>query len=202
MNIIQQITDPMPMNLSYIVLAKLHCCRMVQTRHYDQRPFDETMCDAIITNGGVKNPSKRCKTFAMDDTSNTIQILVACAMRGIRLISMNCLRWDQTTETGSQIKVCTIYGIQFTLKNRLRLWHRTQFRRRVSDHSVVFGPSCSSVCWFWFNYMHELLPSQATWTFRGGYHIIILHHNHFNTMLISKINHYPLLATYAWHEKL
>ena len=35
-----------------------------------------------------------------------------------------------------------------------------------------------------------------------GYHIIILHHNHFNAMLISKINHYQLPATYAWHEKL
>ena len=29
------------------------------TRHYDQRPFDETVCDAIITNGGVKEPSKK-----------------------------------------------------------------------------------------------------------------------------------------------
>ena len=31
---------------------------MLLTRHYDQRPFDETVCDAIIANGGVKNPSK------------------------------------------------------------------------------------------------------------------------------------------------
>ena len=31
------------------------------------------------------------------------------------------------------------------LHHRLRLWHRTQFRRRVSDRSVTFGPSCSSV---------------------------------------------------------
>ena len=29
-----------------------HYCRMLLTRHYDQRPFDETVCDAIITNGG------------------------------------------------------------------------------------------------------------------------------------------------------
>ena len=28
-------------------------------RHYDQRPFAETVCDAIIANGGVKNPSKK-----------------------------------------------------------------------------------------------------------------------------------------------
>ena len=32
---------------------------MLLTRHYDQRPFDETVCDAIIANDGVKNPSKK-----------------------------------------------------------------------------------------------------------------------------------------------
>ena len=32
---------------------------MLLTRHYDQRPFDETVCDAIIANGGVKKPSKK-----------------------------------------------------------------------------------------------------------------------------------------------
>ena len=32
---------------------------MLLTRHYDQRPFDETVCDAIIANGGVKEPSKK-----------------------------------------------------------------------------------------------------------------------------------------------
>ena len=36
-----------------------HYCRILLTRHYDQRPFDETVCDAIIANGGVKNPSKK-----------------------------------------------------------------------------------------------------------------------------------------------
>ena len=30
------------------------------------------------------------------------------------------------------------------LHHHFRLWHRTQFRRRVSDCSVVFGASCSS----------------------------------------------------------
>ena len=47
-------------------------CRMLLTRHYDQRPFDKTVCDAIITNGGVKNHQKRCKTFVMMDASNTV----------------------------------------------------------------------------------------------------------------------------------
>ena len=32
---------------------------MLLTRHYDQRPFDETVWDAIITNDGVKEPSKK-----------------------------------------------------------------------------------------------------------------------------------------------
>ena len=31
---------------------------MLLTRHYDQRPFDETVCDAIIANGGVKTVKK------------------------------------------------------------------------------------------------------------------------------------------------
>jgi hypothetical protein len=32
---------------------------MLLTRHYDQRPFDETVCDALITNGDVNKPSKK-----------------------------------------------------------------------------------------------------------------------------------------------
>ena len=31
--------------------------RMLLTRHYDQRPFDETVCNALITDGDVKKPS-------------------------------------------------------------------------------------------------------------------------------------------------
>ena len=44
----------------------LDYCRMVQTRHYDQRPFDKTVCDAIIANGGVKNPSKKVQSVCDD----------------------------------------------------------------------------------------------------------------------------------------
>ena len=32
---------------------------MVQTRHYHQRPFDETVCDALIANGDVLKPPKK-----------------------------------------------------------------------------------------------------------------------------------------------
>ena len=44
-----------------------HYCRMLLTRHNDQRPFDETVCDEVIANGGVKKRPKRRKTIAMTD---------------------------------------------------------------------------------------------------------------------------------------
>ena len=81
----------------------------------------ETMCDAIIANGGVRELSKMSKTFSMTDASNTVQILVACAMQGIRFSSINYLRWGGTKETGSQMKVCAIYNIRFTRMNCLWL---------------------------------------------------------------------------------
>ena len=52
----------------------------------------ETVCDAIIANGGVRKLSEMYKTFAMTDASNMVQVLVACAMKGIRFGSINCLR--------------------------------------------------------------------------------------------------------------
>ena len=44
----------------------IHYCRMAQTRHYDWRPFDETVCDAIIANGGVKILSKKVQNICDD----------------------------------------------------------------------------------------------------------------------------------------
>ena len=64
---------------------------------------------------------KRCKTFAMEGASNMVQILVVCAMQGIRSSSINYLRWGGTKETGSQMKVCALYSIQFTRMNCLWL---------------------------------------------------------------------------------
>ena len=63
-----------------MVFMGLEYCRMLLMRHYDQRPFDETVCDAIIANGGVKNHQKRCKTFVMEDASNMVHILVPRVM--------------------------------------------------------------------------------------------------------------------------
>ena len=39
---------------------------MLLTRHYDQRPFDETVCDPIIANDGVKNPSIKLQNVCDD----------------------------------------------------------------------------------------------------------------------------------------
>ena len=36
---------------------------MLLSRHYDQRPFDETVCDAIIANDGVKEPSEKAQNI-------------------------------------------------------------------------------------------------------------------------------------------
>ena len=68
---------------------------MLLTRRYDQRPFDETVCDAIIANGGVTNRQKRCKTFAMEDASNTVQILVACASRAYGSVQLTVCDEDE-----------------------------------------------------------------------------------------------------------
>lgn len=38
--------------------VNLHYCRMVQTRDYNERPFDETVCDALIANRVLKTVKK------------------------------------------------------------------------------------------------------------------------------------------------
>ncbi|KAE8815828.1 hypothetical protein D1007_06660 [Hordeum vulgare] len=38
-----------------------HYCGMLLTRHYNQRPFDETVCDPLIANDDVINHQKRFK---------------------------------------------------------------------------------------------------------------------------------------------
>ena len=43
-----------------------HYCRMLLTRHYNQRPFDETACDALIVHCDVKKPSKKMQKNIYD----------------------------------------------------------------------------------------------------------------------------------------
>ena len=85
-----------------------------------------------------KKPSKRCKTFAMTDASNTVQILVACAKQGIWLIQTNCLRLDRTTETGSHINVCAIYDIRFAPMNCVLLGNATETVSQIKV-CVIYG---------------------------------------------------------------
>ena len=118
---------------------------MLLTRHYDQRFFDETMCDAVITNEDVKNPSKKVQNvcddgcikhgsdfgcvcdsghtvnpfelFVMRQNNRTGSHINVCAIYGIQFAPMNCLLLGSATEMVSQIKVCVIYGIWFTRTN-------------------------------------------------------------------------------------
>ena len=39
---------------------------MLLIRHYDQRPFDGTRCNALIANGDVKTPSKKMQNICDD----------------------------------------------------------------------------------------------------------------------------------------
>ena len=69
-----------------LILAGLALLQDAANATLRSEALRETMCDAIIANGGVREPSKMCKTFAMTDASNTVRILVACVMKAIRLI--------------------------------------------------------------------------------------------------------------------
>ena len=89
-------------------------------RHYDQRSFDETMCDAIIANDDVKNPSKKMQNIcdgryikhgsdfsSVCDAGHTVQFNELFAMR-------------QKNRNGQPDQsVCAIYNIQFTRINYL-----------------------------------------------------------------------------------
>ena len=74
----------------------------------------------------------------MAEPSNTVQILVACAMQGIWLIQTNCLQLDRTIETGSHINVCAIYGIQFAPMNCLLLGKATETDSQIKV-CVIYG---------------------------------------------------------------
>ena len=67
---------------------------MLLTRHYDQRSFNKTVCDAIIANDGVKEPSKKVQNVCgggaikhgsyfsfVCDAGNTVQFNELFAMR-------------------------------------------------------------------------------------------------------------------------
>ena len=106
----------------------------------------KTVCDAIIANGAVWKPSEMCKVFAMIDASNTVQVLVTCAMKGIQFSSMDYLQWGGTKETGSHMEACAIHSIQFTRMNCLWL-----------DNTKEIDSQIKGVCEIWHaEHSHEL----------------------------------------------
>ena len=114
------------------------------------------MCDEVITNNGVKNHQKRCKTFAMTDASNTVQVLVACAMKGIRFSSINCLRWGGTKEMGNQMKVCVIYSIRFTRMNFLWLGNTKETVSQIKV-CVMYSIQFTRMNCLWFDNTKEMV---------------------------------------------
>ena len=84
---------------------------MLLTRHYDQRPFDKTVCDAIIANGSVKNPSKKVQNVCDDGCiKHGSDFSYVCDVgHTVDLYKLFVIR--QTIEMGSHINVCVIYGI-------------------------------------------------------------------------------------------
>ena len=93
---------------------------MVQTQHYDQRPFDETVCDGIIANDGVKKPSKKVQNVC-DDRCIKHGSEFSCVCDAGHTVHWNELfAMSLTTETDSQMKVCAIYGMRLTRMNCLR----------------------------------------------------------------------------------
>ena len=116
-----------------------------------------------------KKLSKRCKTFAMTDGSNTVQILVACAMQGIRFSSINCLRWGRTKETGSQMKVCAIYVIQFTRMNCLWLGNTKETVSQIKVCAIEGKQFTRSNCLRWAGRTQTVQPDQGVC---NGGHIV------------------------------
>ena len=111
---------------------------MLLTGHYYERPFDETVCGAIISNGGVKNPSKKVQNVCDGGTKETGSQMKVCAIYNIRFTRTNCFWLGNTKETVSQIKVCAIYSMRFTQMNCL-LWAKRTETVQYNKICVIRG---------------------------------------------------------------
>ena len=92
---------------------------MLLTRHYNQRPFGKTVCVALIADNDVGKSSKKmqnvCDGGYIKHSSD-----FSCVCDPEHTVQFNELFvMIRTTETGSQMKACVIYGIQFTQINYL-----------------------------------------------------------------------------------
>ena len=79
-------------------------------------------------------------------TTETGSNINVCTIYGIQFASMNYFLLGKATETVSQIKVCVIYGIQFTRMNYLRWAKRTEMVQ-LNKMCVIHGKQvCSQKC--------------------------------------------------------
>ena len=84
-------------------------------RHYDQRPFDETVCDKLVTNGDVKNPSKKMQNVCDGgDIKHGSDFSYVCHA-GHTVDPEELFAMRQYNRNGSHINVCG-----YTAYNSLR----------------------------------------------------------------------------------
>ena len=81
----------------------------------------------------------------------TVSVLLPNHKQFIRVNRMSCIAHATKfwTVFDASVIANVLHLFDGFLHHHLQLWHRTQFRWRVSDSTVTFGPSCSSV-WAWW----------------------------------------------------
>ena len=94
----------------------IHYCRMLQTRHYDQRPFDETGCDAIIANDGVKNLSKKVQKVCDGGAIKHGSDFICMCHAGIRLIQQKIVCDEEEQQKRAAISMCVRYTSYSSLR--------------------------------------------------------------------------------------
>ena len=83
----------------------------------------------------------------------------------------------------ASVRVSSIQIMQVRVQNKGKSVWKSRYGGDVSEGYVDFvSTTCVNMC--------KVKPLES---FRG-YHPIIPHHNHFNSMLARKVNHYKLLA--------
>lgn len=90
---------------------------MLLTRHYNERPFKETACDALIANDDVIKPSNKIQNVCdgkdiKHDSDCSCVCNVWHTVHSNELFAMRII-----AETVIQMKVCVIYNMQFTRMN-------------------------------------------------------------------------------------
>ena len=103
-----------------------HYCRMLLTRHYDQRPFDETVCDALVANADVNKPSKKMQNICDGgDIKHSSDFSYVCDA-GHTVDPTELFAMRQNNRNGQPYQcVCVIYDIQFAPMNCVLLGNAT-----------------------------------------------------------------------------